>query len=150
MIVLMFIGASPSSTGGGVKTSTVAVLLATVWATIRGDSETVIMGRRIPADVIRRALTIVSLAMMLLLVVTSILTITEKHLTIRLLFEATSAFGTVGLTTGITPQLTKIARMLLIMVMFAGRVGPLTLAAAVAARLKPSPVIPAAGRVMVG
>lgn len=150
MIVLMFIGASPGSTGGGVKTSTVGILLATVWATVRGEPDTVVFKRRVSPEVIRRALTIITLAIMLLLVATMILTHMEKFLTVRLLFEATSAFSTVGLTTGITPQLTPGGRILMILLMYTGRVGPLTLAAAVATRQKQHRVRHAEERVMVG
>lgn len=150
LIMLMFIGASPGSTGGGVKTSTIGVLLATVWAAIRGEPDTVLFRRRIPADTIRRSLAIVTLALLLLLVTTMILSRTEQFLTIRLLFEATSAFATVGLTTGITPELSATGRILMILLMYTGRVGPLTLAAAIATRLKQQRLREAEERVMVG
>lgn len=150
LIMLMFIGASPGSTGGGVKTSTVGILLATVWATVRGETDTVIYRRRIPADIVRRSLAIVTLALLLLLAVTMILTWTDHVLTIRLLFEATSAFGTVGLSTGLTPELSQTGRILMILLMYTGRVGPLTLAAAVAARQKQQRLREAEERVMVG
>ncbi|MDI6869976.1 MAG: TrkH family potassium uptake protein [Bacillota bacterium] len=150
LIILMFIGASPGSTGGGVKTTTVGVLLATVWSTIRGDDDVVVMQRRIPLDIVRRALTIVSLAIMVLLVAAMVLWHTEHLAMIRLMFEATSAFGTVGLTTGITPTLSAGGRLMIIALMFTGRVGPLTLAAAIAARQKPAHFREPEGRIMVG
>lgn len=150
LIVLMFIGASPGSTGGGVKTSTVGILLATVWATIRGETDTVMFRRRIPAELVRRSLTIITLAALLLLTATMVAAHTEPFPIIRLLFEATSAFGTVGLTTGITPELSVTGRILMILLMYTGRVGPLTLAAAVAARQKQTPIRHAEERVLVG
>ncbi|MGE5509482.1 MAG: potassium transporter TrkG [Chitinophagales bacterium] len=150
MIVLMFIGASPGSTGGGVKTSTSGILFATVWATVRGDGDTALFRRRIPAEVVRRALAIVSLASILLLVTTMILTFSEKFTPVRLLFEATSAFGTVGLTTGITTRLSDLGPWLMIGLMYTGRVGPLTLAAAIAARQRQHQTRLAEERVLVG
>lgn len=150
MIVLMFIGASPGSTGGGVKTSTIGVIFATVLAAIRGDADTVIFRRRISAELVRRSLAIVTLASLLLLVTTMLLTFTEKFSPVQLLFEATSAFGTVGLTTGITTKVSDIGRVLLIALMYTGRVGPLTLAAAIAARQKQHRTRLAEGRVLVG
>jgi trk system potassium uptake protein TrkH len=150
MIVLMFIGASPGSTGGGVKTSTIGVIFATVLAAIRGDAVTVIFRRRISAELVRRSLAIVTLASLLLLVTTMLLTFTEKFSPVQLLFEATSAFGTVGLTTGITTKVSDIGRVLLIALMYTGRVGPLTLAAAIAARQKQHRTRLAEGRVLVG
>lgn len=132
LIVLMFIGASPGSTGGGVKTTTVGTLVATVWSTVRGQEEIGFFERRIPVELVLRALTIVSLSLGLLLAVTLGLTIVEPFPFLSLLFEATSAFGTVGLSTGITPYLSKAGRVLLIVLMYTGRLGPLTLTVAMA------------------
>ncbi|MDI3281249.1 MAG: TrkH family potassium uptake protein [Bacillota bacterium] len=136
LIVLMFIGASPGSTGGGVKTTTVGTLVATVWATVRGQEEIGFFQRRIPVESVLRALAIVVLSLCFLLAVTLALTIVEPFPFLSLLFEATSAFGTVGLSTGITPYLSKAGRVLLIVLMYTGRLGPLTLTVAMAHRGK--------------
>lgn len=150
LIMLMFIGASPSSTGGGIKTTTFGVLLATVIATIRGYDEVEIGKRRLPKDLIFKALTIAVLALALVITVTLVLTFTEKATFIQILFEVTSAFGTVGLSTGITPNLTDPARILIILTMFIGRLGPLTVAVALAQRTRPGRVEYIEDRVMIG
>lgn len=126
MIVLMFIGASPSSTGGGVKTSTFGILLATVVATIKGKGDAELFERRICKDLVYKAMTVVMISMAWVAFVTLLMSLVEPHLFIKILFEVMSAFGTVGLTTGITPDLTDISRILVIITMFIGRLGPLT------------------------
>jgi trk system potassium uptake protein len=128
IIILMFIGASPGSTGGGVKTTTFAALLGAIWSMIRGQGDVVFYKQRIGQEKVYKALTIVFAALMLVIIVTMILSITEKANVFMILFETTSAFGTVGLSMGLTPHLTSFGRLLLSFVMFAGRVGPLTIA----------------------
>ncbi len=132
IIVLMFIGASPGSTGGGIKTTTFGVLLITLWNTMIGKQDVEIYNRRLEKDVIFKALSITMLSLGLVIIITITLTITENKDFIRILFETVSAFGTVGLSTGITPLLSKIGRILITITMFAGRLGPLTLAIAFA------------------
>lgn len=131
-IVLMFIGASPGSTGGGIKTTTFATLVLAVWATITGKSEIDTFQRRLAREVIDKALAISMISLMLLLSVTLVLAATQPAHFLDLLFEATSGFGTVGLSMGITPMLTTLGKSLIILLMYAGRVGPLTLAIALA------------------
>lgn len=131
-IVLMFIGASPGSTGGGIKTSTFSALFLMVVASVRGREDARLFGRQIPRDIILRAMAIAAIAMGLVLTTTMVLTLSEDQPFLPLLFEATSAFGTVGLSMGITPALSAVGRVVIIMTMFAGRVGPMTLALAVA------------------
>ncbi|NLG83548.1 MAG: Trk family potassium uptake protein, partial [Firmicutes bacterium] len=98
-----------------------------------------------------KAMTIAALALALVVTVTMVLTFTEKGATfIQLLFEVTSAFGTVGLSTGITPHLTDLARVLIILTMFIGRLGPLTVAVALAQRTRPGRVEYIEDRVMIG
>ena len=127
MIILMFIGASPSSTGGGVKTTTFGVLMATVWATIKNRDEIEIFQRRLPRDLIYKALTITMIALTWITLVTMIMSLVEPFIYVRLLFEVVSAFGTVGLTTGITPALTDLSKWLLAITRSQmGRLGPLT------------------------
>lgn len=129
-VVLMFIGASPGSTGGGIKTTTFATLVAAVWATIHGKSEVDVFQRRLAREVIDKALAIAMASLMLLLSVTLILAATQPARFLEVLFEATSGFGTVGLTMGLTPNLTSLGKLLITLLMYAGRVGPLTLAMA--------------------
>ncbi|MBM7866207.1 Trk family potassium uptake protein [Heliobacterium gestii] len=130
MVILMFIGASPGSTGGGIKTTTLAALLAAVWSMRQGKIDVGFYERRIPPDTIYKAIGITVMAVLLVITVTMLLTITEDADFLALLFEATSAFGTVGLTMGVTSHLSDFGRVLIALTMFAGRVGPLTLAIA--------------------
>ena len=133
-IALMYIGAAAGSTGGGIKVNTFAVLTAAVISSIRGRSVATAFGRELPQDHVYRALTVALLAIGLLFVVTFILAITEPFSFLQLLFETTSAFGTVGLSTGITPDLTLVGKLLIIGTMYVGRVGPLTVMLALAQR----------------
>ena len=126
MVTLMFIGASPGGTGGGIKTTTFAVLLLTMRSTILGRYQTEIFERRIPHEIVRRAMTIVFLSLGLVLFTTAIVTMQGFSFG-QVLFEATSAFGTVGLTMGITPQLNVFSKLMIAITMFIGRVGTLTL-----------------------
>ena len=134
LIILMFVGASPSSTGGGIKTSTLGVLLASIWAMMRGREDAELFERRIPHGVIYKAFTVVFISASLVCFVTMMLSISENVPFLNLLFEVVSAFGTVGLTTGITPGLSEHGKLWLILPMFAGRVGPVTLVMALTLR----------------
>ncbi|MBF7097091.1 Trk family potassium uptake protein [Alkalibacter sp. M17DMB] len=131
VIFLMFIGGSPGSTAGGVKTTTFGVLLYTLISVLRGRKETEVFGRTISADTVRRALSIIMIGMGLLFIDVLILTFTEDAGLVEIVFEAVSAFGTVGLSMGITPQLSSVGRVMIMITMFAGRVGPLTIAFAI-------------------
>lgn len=134
-IILMFIGGSPAGTAGGIKTTTLGVILFTVICVIRGKEETEIFKRRISWELVNRALTIAIIGVTLIVSVTMILTITDSEFSfIALLYETVSAFATVGLTLNITPQLSIIGKILMISMMFAGRVGILTIAFALARR----------------
>jgi trk system potassium uptake protein TrkH len=134
IIILMFIGASPGSTGGGIKTTTFAALIYAVIAMIRGKEDVVMFKMRLHRERILKALTITILSLTLVIVVTMILSTTEAQSFILILFETTSAFGTVGLSLGLTPQLTVIGKVLIGLTMFVGRLGPLTLAYALGPR----------------
>ena len=141
-VILMFIGASPASTGGGVKTTTMGVVMLLVLSVVRGRDTVGIFGKQLSIATVRRALTIVVISLGIVLVCTMALSISE-HGTgkdiIDLVFEATSAFGTVGVTSVNTPTLNQFSQALLIPVMFFGRVGPLTLALALASKLENNP-----------
>lgn len=131
-IIFMYIGASPGSTGGGIKTSTFAVLVMTVVSILRGREDTEIMERKIPKDIVYKAMAVVGLSLTLIFIDVIILSITEKGAQlVEMIYEVTSAFGTVGLSLGLSPRLTSIGRMVIILTMYSGRVGPLTLAFAV-------------------
>jgi len=130
-IMLMFIGGASGSTAGGVKVNTFGVLLSTVWSSLRGREHAEAFGRELRPQQIHRGLAVAMLALGLVGIVTLVLTITENDKPfqfIDVLFETVSAFGTVGLSTGITPALTLAGKSIIIVTMFAGRLGPLTLA----------------------
>ncbi|MFK4391117.1 Trk family potassium uptake protein [Bacillus sp. AFS026049] len=151
IIFLMFVGASPGSTGGGIKTTTLATLLGTVWSQIKGKEDVVLFRRRIVIETIFKALTVTVIGLSLILTITMLLTITESGRDfLMILFEATSAFATVGLSMGLTPELSPIGRILIIFTMFAGRLGPLTIAFAIAMRRKPDPLRNPKGKIMIG
>ncbi|MEK8132424.1 TrkH family potassium uptake protein [Paenibacillus filicis] len=128
IIILMFIGASPGSTGGGVKTTTFTVLVGAMIAMIRGKEDIVLFRSRLGKDRILKAITLTMLALFLVMIVTMLLSTTEDHSFLMILFEVTSAFGTVGLSMGLTPDLSTFGKVMIALTMFAGRLGPLTLA----------------------
>jgi trk system potassium uptake protein TrkH len=132
--VLMFIGGSPASTAGGIKTVGLAVLVLGIWTTLRGRTSVEAFGRKIPEYVVRRAAVVAILMAALVSLVTLMICFTE-HTTLReAWFEAVSACGTVGLSTGLTPELTSVGRVTIMIAMFAGRLGPLTVLIALAGR----------------
>lgn len=133
-IILMFIGGSPGSTAGGIKTATVAILIITVISVVRGKDDAEVFERHLPKYLVYRALSVASISLTLVIFVTMVLSITEQADFLTLFFEATSAFGTVGLSCNFTPQLSTPGRVIISMTMFAGRVGPLTLILAFAQR----------------
>lgn len=138
---LMFIGGAPGSCAGGVKVTTILVVLATLRAHCRGVESVTLLWRTIPPDIVRRAFQLVTLALLFLTLIVGGLLLTEEqapapapdthadHFT-AILFEAVSAFGTVGLTTGLTPHLSTGGKLLIILCMFVGRLGPLVVALA--------------------
>lgn len=133
-LTLMIIGASPASTAGGLKTTTVSVLLLSVWSTITGKKDVEFAKKKIAKDTVFTAMTVFVLAAVCLFFFTFLLTITEDQDFIDLLFEQFSAFATVGLSRGITGDLTDAGKSIIIVSMFIGRVGIVTLALAFAKR----------------
>lgn len=128
MCLLMFVGASPGSTGGGVKTTTFYTLVKSLISTATGR-EARSFGRKLKDDTMHRAFIIVSLAFVWILIQTTLLSLFDPDIPLRdLLFEMVSGFSTTGLTTGITPTLSVPSKLLLILTMYAGRLGPLTIA----------------------
>ncbi|MFJ6208405.1 TrkH family potassium uptake protein [Lysinibacillus sp. NPDC092081] len=150
-ILLMFIGAGSGSTAGGIKITTFAVLVATMWSQIRGKEDVVLYRRRIVNETILKALTVTMCGMMIVVLVTISLSITEQsHSFMMYLFEATSAFGTVGLSMGLTTELSPVGRLIIILTMFAGRLGPLTIAFAITKRRKSEAFRHPKGNIMIG
>jgi trk system potassium uptake protein TrkH len=130
-MLLMFIGGSPGSTAGGIKTVTFFVLLGSAWSISRGHGELVVFGRRLSMETVVKSGSIALLSMVGLGAAATLLTFTDAgHRALALGFEAVSAFGTVGLSTGITPRLNPLSEMIIILLMYLGRLGPLTLALA--------------------
>ncbi|GHI01574.1 Ktr system potassium transporter B [Neobacillus kokaensis] len=135
MVGLMFIGASSGSTGGGIKVTTFALLLLALWSVLTNKQDINVFKRRVPASQVFRALSIAVSSMIFIFIIFFSLTITEKGADVTaLIFETVSAFGTVGLSTGLTGDLSPMGRILITIMMFIGRVGPLTMAFALAIR----------------
>ncbi|WP_243113775.1 TrkH family potassium uptake protein [Desulfofundulus salinus] len=150
IIILMFIGASPGSTGGGIKTTTFALLGITLWSLSKGKEDVEIFRRRIPPWQVYKALSVTLWAILLVSTVTLLLSVTEGGDFLAALFETVSAFGTVGLSMGLTPELTPLGRVAIIFTMFAGRLGPLTLAYAFAQRRRKTAIRYPEEKIMVG
>ena len=137
MMILMFIGASPGSTGGGVKTTSAALLVMLMWNRLKGNLDLNIFNRTIPREIVSRSISIIFASALSIAIITSVLLIAgggnlppmeSRHYFVEYLFDTVSAFGTVGLSMGVTPKLNDLQKYALILMMFAGRVGPLTLA----------------------
>lgn len=150
-IFLMFIGGSPASTAGGLKTTTFAVMIFSTIGMVRGEHDIVIFNRKIDKEVILRALAITIVCISLVITVTMAVAIIEhdRFEFLDILFESVSAFGTVGMTRGITPHLSDISKVILAFTMFIGRVGPTTLAVGLM-KTKPSSIKYASGKILVG
>jgi trk system potassium uptake protein TrkH len=137
LLILMFIGASPGSTGGGVKTSSAALLVLLLWNRLKGNEDVNFFNRTIPKEIVSRAISIIFASAFSVAIITSVLLIAgggnlppleSRHYFVEYLFDTVSAFGTVGLSMGVTPKLNDVQKYALILMMFVGRVGPLTLA----------------------
>jgi trk system potassium uptake protein TrkH len=152
VIALMFIGGASGSTAGGIKVNTFSVLLIAIVSTVRGLPHAEALGRRLPTDVIFRALSValLSIAFIFLVALGLELTTPPEISFVAVVFESISAFATVGASTGITPELPPLARLLLIPAMFAGRLGPLTLVLALAARARATSWRPAVETMRIG
>jgi trk system potassium uptake protein TrkH len=131
---LMFVGAGSAGTAGGIKVTTLAVLVLMAWAEIRGEPELNAFGRRIPGTAQRQALTVTLIAFAGVALCTLVLIADTRFTVTQSLFESASAFGTVGLSTGITPHLPPVGKAALIVLMYLGRTGPHTLGTALALR----------------
>lgn len=134
MDLMMFIGGGSASTAGGIKLTTAAVLIFIVWTEIRGETAVNVGSRRLPRSIQRQALTIISLASLAVITATILISITTDFTTDQIFFEVVSAFGTVGLSTGITPQMPVFGQFILMALMFGGRLGLVVVATALAVR----------------
>jgi trk system potassium uptake protein TrkH len=148
--LLMFIGASPGGTGGGIKTTTLAVLFLAVRNRIAGREDVEFRGRLVPRDVVYRATSIAAVSAAIAIGFYALLLITERAPFSDILFETVSAFGTVGLSTGVTPHLTAAGKVAIVVLMYVGRLGPLTLALAMRAREPRLPITYPEARILVG
>lgn len=133
-MMFMFVGASPGGTGGGVKVTTFAVLFATLRAELRGSEEASLFDRRLPAGTVRRAISVAFVSVVVLTLIILLLLVLESGDALRIAFEAISAFGTVGLSANLTPGLSSPGKLVIILTMLVGRVGPLTVALAASER----------------
>ena len=140
-IALMFVGASPGSTGGGIKTTTVRILLASTLAALRGKEEVNAYQRQIPTARVLKALAVVVASAISVIIMTTCISVSDPNLTfISILFEAVSAFATVGLSTGITANLSTLGQLFIIATMYIGRVGILLLISALLGDPSPSAI----------
>ena len=150
-ILLMFIGGSPGSTAGGLKTTTFGVLILTVISILKGREDTEVFERRFSKETVYKAIALFSIGMILVIIVTMVLSVTESNQSfINLLYEATSAFGTVGLTTGVTQELSSIGKVVIMITMYFGRVGPLTVILALVNRRKKKGYKYPEGKILIG
>ncbi|MDP3878850.1 MAG: TrkH family potassium uptake protein [Dehalococcoidales bacterium] len=138
IMLLMFVGGASGSTAGGIKVNTLGLVLATIWSSIKGREHPGAFGKEFMNQQIFRALAIIMISIGVVSIVVFLLTVTEKFAFLNILFEVVSAFGTVGLSTGITPDLSTAGRLLITATMFAGRLGPVTLALALVKRQQPT------------
>ena len=152
VMAMMFIGGASGSTAGGIKVNTFSVLLIAIVWTVRGRPSAEALGRRIPHEVVYRALSValLSIAFIFVLALGLELTTPAGVPFVAIVFESISAFGTVGASTGLTPELPPLVRALLIPAMFVGRLGALTLVLALAARARPVPSRPAVETMRIG
>jgi potassium uptake TrkH family protein len=140
IMMLMFIGASPGSTGGGVKTTTIGILWASIIAIITGQNRIIIFKRRLPFLILNRALVIFAFSVIMIAVAVTLLSITENAPILNIIFEAISAYGTVGLSLGLTGALSLPGKIVIILLMFIGRLGTLTLVFAITSPTEQPPV----------
>lgn len=150
MVILMYIGASPGGTGGGVKTTTFGLLISSTISVISMKGELILFNRRISARIKDKAFAICTIALLLIALDVLILSVTEKASFMEIVFETVSAFGTVGLSTGITPTLSFTGKIVLVVTMLIGRVGPLAIGFSIRGKCKVVPIKYPEGGILVG
>jgi trk system potassium uptake protein TrkH len=150
-MALMFIGSAPASMGGGITTGTFTVLALAMWGYVRSKEATVILGRTIPAETVRRAAAVLTLSLVLVFTATWVILVTHPYATLdQVLFEVISAFATCGFTLAFTGQLNLFGQLVIAFVMFWGRLGALTIAVALAGTPKRGVVGYPEGQVLIG
>ena len=149
-MILMFIGGGSGGTAGGIKVTTFLIILLAVWNLIRGNDDINIMERRISKDLVHRSFAITVYSIGIVSIISFILTITEDAPLNVILFEVISAFATVGMSLGLTPDLSPVGKIAISLLMFIGRVGPLTIAFALAKKQNKLPYKYAEEKIMIG
>ena len=150
-IILMFIGGSPGSTAGGIKTTTIGILIVTIVCVIQGREDSEVFKKRFSKDLVYKAFTLIFIGVSLVIVVTMLLSYTEKGASfIALFYETVSAFGTAGLTLGLTSELSNIGKGLIIFMMYLGRVGPLAVVLSITRKKKNSGIKYPEGKILIG
>lgn len=149
-ILLMFIGASPGSTGGGIKTTTFLIMIGALYAMVRGRKDIVFFRHRVPQGLLMRAMTIIIITLGIFMVINMLLLTTEDAPFLTILFETASAVGTVGLSVGLTPELTEWGKLIITVTMFIGRIGPLTIAYAIRPKQTKNLYRHPEGRIIIG
>ena len=139
-ILLMFIGGSPGSTAGGIKTVTATVLVVYVWSNLRNETGCNIFGRRLPDEAIKKACNVVVLNLLLAIMAVIVVSYIQPLQVEELMFEVFSAIGTVGMSTGITRELTTVSRLVMVILMFCGRIGSMSFALSFTERKQVPPV----------
>jgi trk system potassium uptake protein TrkH len=150
IVLLMFIGASSGGTGGGIKTNTFAVLISTLRSMLRARQDVEVFNRAIPRDIVTKAICVVLLSLGLVFATSLLVSTYERVGFTSILFETVSAFGTVGLSRGLTQGLTEPSKVAIIITMFLGRIGPLTLGLALSQRVHEQTYRYPTERVMIG
>jgi len=150
MVMLMYIGASPGGTGGGVKTTTFGLLISSIISVISMKEELILFNRRISARTKDKAFAICTIAILLITLDIFILSVTEKATFMGIVFEIVSAFGTVGLSTGVTPTLSVTGKIVLVITMLIGRVGPLAIGFSIRGKCRLVPIKYPEGGILVG
>ncbi len=150
--VLMFIGAAPASTGGGIKVTTIAILIATVWSVLKGNEDTQILGHRLKRDAVYKTLTVTALSIGVIIVAFLIISISNPEFSVQdMVFEIVSAFSTTGYSMGISTDMTVISKLTMVLTMLAGRVGPVTLMLSLVIRsANPKNKVMPEGNILVG
>ena len=150
-IILMFIGGSPGSTAGGLKTTTFGVLLFTVISVLRGRNDTEAFERKFSKEIVYKSFTLFTIGVAIVIIVTIILSITDPdERLINLLYEASSAFGTAGLTTGVTQEIGTFSKFVLMFTMYCGRVGPITVLLSIVRKSKNAGIKYPEGKILIG
>ena len=133
-LILMFVGGSPAGTAGGVKTTTVAMILMSVMCFVKGKRDTEMFGRRVPADNVRTGLAVLTISLLVVFTNIMLLLLTDGAEFRDTIFEVVTAIGTVGLSRGLTPDLTFWGKLIIIVTMYIGRIGPITMVLAFGVR----------------